>query len=57
MSEIARRGFLAAAGAAPLFAQPLLRRAWTARWITAPKAPANEYGVYHFRRAAIEDAA
>jgi hypothetical protein len=31
-------------------AQPLLRRAWTARWIAAPKAPANEYGVYYFRR-------
>ena len=48
---ITRRGFLAAAGAAPLLAQPLVRRVWTARWIAAPKAPANEYGVYYFRRS------
>src|SRR6266705_28491 len=45
-----RRGFLAAAGAAPLLAQPLQQRAWPARWIAAPKAPATEYGVYYIRR-------
>ena len=28
----------------------LLRRAWTAKWISAPGAPPNDYGVYHFRR-------
>ncbi len=29
---------------------PLLRRVWTARWISAPNAPAAAYGVYLFRR-------
>ena len=28
----------------------LASRQWTARWITAPNAPAGEFGVYHFRR-------
>ena len=28
----------------------LLHREWTAKWIGAAGAPANEYGVYHFRR-------
>jgi hypothetical protein len=51
MIDLTRRGFLAAAGAAPLLAQPLLRRVWTARWISAPKTPPNEYGVYYFRRS------
>jgi len=45
-----RRGFLAAAGVAPLLAQPLLRGVWTARWIGVPQSPATEYGVYRFRR-------
>src|SRR5260370_4765522 len=51
MTPLTRRGFLAAAGAAPLLAEALVRRAWTARWIAAPKAPANDYGVYYCRRS------
>jgi hypothetical protein len=54
-----RRGFLIGTGAAafvsalPLGAQErrdLLRARWNARWISAPGAPATEYGVYYFRR-------
>jgi len=47
-----RRTFLAQLGALPLaaYGQDLLRRTWSARWISAKGAPANEYGVYHFRR-------
>jgi len=43
-------------GALPLAAwaqdsrHDLLRRAWTARWISVPGAPPNDYGVYHFRQ-------
>jgi hypothetical protein len=37
--------------AAPAEINPeLLTRQWSARWITVPKAPAFDYGVYHFRR-------
>jgi hypothetical protein len=54
MSPSTRREFLAtlsAAAALPAFAaDPLLRRAWTARWIAVPGAPPTDYGVYHFRR-------
>ena len=50
-----RRSFLAslsAAAALPAFAtDPLLRRTWSARWISVPGAPPFEYGVYHFRRS------
>jgi hypothetical protein len=28
----------------------LLRKTWTANWITAPDAPAKTYGVYYFRK-------
>ncbi len=28
----------------------LLKQPWTARWISVPGAPPNDYGVYHFRR-------
>lgn len=28
----------------------LLTKAWSARWITVPKASPVEYGIYHFRR-------
>ncbi len=50
-NEISRRGFLLAAGASPLLrGQSLLRSTWSAKWIGVPKAPATEYGVYHFRR-------
>jgi hypothetical protein len=46
-----RRGFLLQVGAAPLLAQSgLLGRVWTAKWISAPGAPATEYCVCHFRR-------
>jgi len=55
-----RRAFLLEVGAVPLLAaaprsadsgdDPLLRRTWTAKWIAAPASPANDYGVYHFRR-------
>ena len=49
--SLSRRSLLLAAGAAQLLRpQSLLRRAWSARWITVPKSPATEYGVYHFRR-------
>ncbi|HEY1342580.1 MAG TPA: hypothetical protein VGF59_33990, partial [Bryobacteraceae bacterium] len=41
-----RREFLLQVGAVPL-----LRRVWSARWISAAGAPANEYCVCHFRRA------
>ena len=47
-----RRAFLLAAGAAPfLRAQSLIRSLWTAKWISVPKAPRTEYGVYHFRKS------
>lgn len=51
-----RRQFLlesaAALAAAPLAAQDagLLRRQWTAKWISVPGIHPTEYGVYHFRR-------
>jgi len=48
-----RRQFLVAAGALPLALRAqddLIRRTWTARWISAPGAPPDGYGVYHFRR-------
>src|ERR1019366_1121771 len=49
--DFTRRGFLLAAGAAPLLrGQSLLRRLWTARWIAVPDSPKTEYGVYHFRK-------
>ncbi|HTS60504.1 MAG TPA: family 78 glycoside hydrolase catalytic domain [Candidatus Acidoferrales bacterium] len=52
MIDFTRRGFLAAAGAAPLLrSQSLLRRAWSARWIAVPDSHPTEYGVYYFRRA------
>jgi alpha-L-rhamnosidase len=53
-----RRRFLLQMGAAPLITAAaraqtekgdLLRRTWTAKWISVPNAPATEYGVYHFR--------
>ncbi len=28
----------------------LLQAPWTAQWITCPRAPQKEYGVYHFRK-------
>jgi hypothetical protein len=56
MINFTRRGFLVAAGATPLLAQPLLRRVWTARWIAAPEASPNDYGVYYFRRLLDLDA-
>ena len=28
----------------------LLKKAWSANWITAPGAPAKSYGVYYFRK-------
>src|ERR1039457_7096819 len=55
-----RRAFLLEMGAVPILAATpwpadpeqdrLLRRTWTAKWISAPGAPPNDYGVYHFRR-------
>ena len=55
-----RRAFLLQMGAVPLLAAAawpadteqdrLLRRTWSAKWISAPGAPPNDYGVYHFRR-------
>jgi len=54
-----RRRFLFQMGAAPLVAAAaraqapatdLLRRQWSARWISAAGAPAHEYCVCHFRR-------
>jgi hypothetical protein len=53
--DSSRRSFLFGLGAAPLaaaWAQEAdpARRAWRARWIRVPEAPAKEYGVYHFRR-------
>ena len=49
-----RRQFLIQTTAAGVLAaqapNSLLRRAWTAKWIAVPGAPATEYGVYHFRR-------
>ena len=50
-----RRAFLLDVSAAALAARAqtgadLLRSVWTARWISAPDAPAFDYGVYHFRR-------
>ena len=44
-----RREFLWQVAAAPVEVS-LLRRAWTAKWISAPGAPRNDYGVYHFRK-------
>jgi alpha-L-rhamnosidase len=50
-----RRQFLLSAGALPFAVRAqdndLLRRTWSARWIAVPGAPADAYGVYHFRRA------
>jgi hypothetical protein len=52
LTGFTRRGFLVAAGATPLLrGQSLLRRAWTARWISAAHAPAGDYTVCRFRRA------
>ncbi len=50
--QTSRRYFLLQMSAAPLavYAQGLLQRTWTAKWIAAPGTPPNEYGVYHFRR-------
>lgn len=53
--DSSRRAFLLQVGAAPLAAalaqdDGLMRKAWTARWISVPGAPPAEYGVYHFRR-------
>jgi len=50
-----RRAFLLELGALPILAaapwqDPLMRRTWTGKWISAPGAPTNEYGIYHFRR-------
>ena len=59
MPESTRRRFLLQAGALPLAAavplaaqdsNDLLRRPWSARWISAPGSHPTEYGVYHFRR-------
>jgi alpha-L-rhamnosidase len=47
------RAVLLAAGlavAASTAGAPEPTRAWTARWISVPDAPAFDYGVYHFRR-------
>jgi alpha-L-rhamnosidase len=58
-TESTRRRFLAQMSAAPLVAgatavaqdhEGLRQRVWNARWITAPGALPQEYGVYHFRR-------
>jgi len=51
-----RRHFLAQMGAMPIAAAwaqdaGLLRRTWSAHWISVPGAPATEYGVYHFRHS------
>jgi hypothetical protein len=53
--DSSRRAFLLQVGAAPLavaMAQDdgLMRKTWTARWISVPGAPPTGYGVYHFRR-------
>ena len=57
-----RRSFLIQVGAGPLIAAAaqaqtgdLSRRTWTARWISVPGAPPNEYGVYLFRRTLTLD--
>ena len=59
MPESTRRRFLLQAGALPLAAavplaaqdsNDLLRRPWSARWISAPGSHPTEYGVFHFRR-------
>ena len=54
MGPLTRRHFLAgmsAAAALPAFgAEPLIRRTWSARWISVPGAPPSDYGVYHFRK-------
>ena len=48
--DFTRRGFLLAASAAPLLrGQSLLRRAWSARWISAARAPATDYTVCRLR--------
>src|SRR4051812_32126496 len=37
--------------AQPLPVNPqLLKKQWTASWITHPTAPGKDYGVFHFRR-------
>jgi hypothetical protein len=48
-----RRAFLLAAGTAPFLRGqgPLLRRAWTGRWVSTPQAPATAYAVCLFRRS------
>ena len=60
MQDYTRRVFLLQTGTAGLAAvaienaaaeSDLLGRVWSAQWISAPGAPPNEYGVYHFRRA------
>ena len=53
MHEYTRRVFLwqVGAGLAVSAAEnDFVSRVWSARWITAPGAPATEYGVCHFRR-------
>ena len=57
-SDFTRRRFLvqmgaAAAATASARAQTadLLRRPWSARWISAPATPATDYAVCHFRRS------
>ena len=42
---------LVLAPAAPAINPALLTGVWSARWIAAPGAPAQDFGVYHFRRA------
>ena len=57
LRHLTRRGFLLAAGAAPLArGQSRVRQLWTARWIAAPHAPRTGYGVYHFRKTFQLDA-
>ena len=61
MRDYTRRIFLWQTGAAGLALSAgkpaaaaaesdLVARVWSAQWIAAPGAPANSYGVYHFRR-------
>src|ERR1035438_302714 len=51
LENFTRRGFLLAAGAAPLLrGQRWVGQLWSARWIAVPQAPRTEYGVYHFRK-------
>jgi len=55
MLDYTRRAFLLQTGVAGLAVaaaeNDLLGRAWSAKWISAPGAPPNDYGVYHFRRS------